>query len=64
MAGRAVEDLSEAKIVVFDSASEEKTISPEAEAHIMTRHLVTFKTMCLLMSLPKTCNISKVRSEV
>ena len=53
-----MKDLSDASIISYDS--ETKTITPNTEAHIMTKHIVSFKTMVLLMDLPSLCTLDQV----
>ncbi len=40
---------------------QEEGVSPCVEAHVMTRSLVKFETMKLLLSLPPSCSVAQVR---
>ena len=57
----AIKQLADAEIVEYDSAT--TTVSPRPEAHHMTRHMIKFNTMVLLMRLPLNCDL-KVVSEL
>lgn len=55
MAIRSVEQLAAAQVVQYDTVN--KNIIANPEAHIMSRHIVTFKTMEALLALPRTCSL-------
>lgn len=55
---RAIQDLSRAQVIGYDT--EKQTIQPYIEAHIMTRSLIKFETMDLLIKLPQQCTLSQV----
>ena len=56
----SVKNLADASIINYDPDT--KTITPNTEAHIMTKHIVSFKTMVLLMDLPSLCTLDQVFS--
>ncbi len=51
-------ELSESGIISYNRDAQ--TIIPNNEAHIMTRHIITTKTMKILMELPRICHLSQV----
>ena len=51
-------NLSSAGIVKFDEM--EQTVTPLPESNIMTRSMIKFETMKLLMSLDPQCGIEMV----
>lgn len=55
---RALEELSVAGIIKYHK--ELHTILPNPPAHIMTRHVITCKTMVTLMSIPPLGKIETV----
>ena len=59
---RALSDLSMANIIKYDCASH--TVESLAEAHIMTRHMITFKSMVLMMKLPRDCDVPLLFKEL
>lgn len=56
---RTVTDLASSRIVDFDATSQR--IEPKLEAHIMSRQMIKFNTMVLIMGLPRDCNLPAVR---
>ena len=59
---RAVNDLAREKIVTFDASS--LAIEPLEEAHNMTKHMIKFSTMCMLMNLKPDCNQQELLVEL
>ena len=59
---RAVNDLAREKIVTFDAAT--LAIEPLEEAHNMTKHMIKFSTMCMLMNLKPDSNQQELFAEL
>jgi hypothetical protein len=59
---RALSNLSNAKIIQFDPITQ--VINALPEAHIMTKHMIKFNTMVLLMRLPHNCDTAMLYREI
>lgn len=59
---RTLSDLAVANIIQYETATHQ--IQPLSEAYIMTRHMVKFKSMVLMMKLPKDCDIPLLFKEL
>jgi hypothetical protein len=59
---RTLSDLAVANIIQYDTATHQ--IQPLSEADIMTRHKIKFKSMVLMMKLPKDCDIPNLFKEL
>jgi replicative superfamily II helicase len=58
VARRTIHKLAEATIVTLDD--DQFGVTPNPEAHIMTKHLIKFETMVKLMALPATATVGDV----
>ena len=59
---RTLSDLAVANIIQYETSTHQ--IQPLTEAFIMTRHMIKFKSMVLMMKLPKDCDISLLIKEL
>jgi hypothetical protein len=59
---RTLRDLAVANIIQYETATHQ--IQPLSEANIMTRHMIKFKSMVLMMKLPKDCDIPTLFKEL